>query len=84
MWKPWNKHPSFNTEKRSKKNDERSMLIASGLLGEPKMDRVDGENVVIGDLEIGHSSMQGYRPSMEGSHNSFQISSTCNPLTFSN
>ena len=39
--------------------------LPAHLMSKPKINKIDHMNVVINGLEIGHSSMQGYRVSME-------------------
>ncbi len=66
MWVPFHKRPSFAHVPANKKNRE---LAIPGFLSKPKTEKLDGENIITKDgLEIGHSSMQGFRVSMEDQH----------------
>jgi len=69
-WIPYHLGPSFKRYKKRKiDNDDDDMNTSMGfLLPHPKTDLIDNENVVINNLEIGHSSMQGYRVNMEDAH----------------
>jgi NOL1/NOP2/fmu family ribosome biogenesis protein len=61
MWLPMHKRPSFASKSRKAKPS----IDFQQLLKKPKLEKLNNENVIVNGLEIGHSSMQGYRPHME-------------------
>lgn len=65
MWVPYHRCPSiYSTRKPKFEND-----LPSFLLSKPKTKKLDGENIITSSgIEIGHSSMQGYRKNMEDHH----------------
>ena len=65
MWLPMHRRPSFMTKKCRR---EQLTTYPSFLLPHPKTKKLSRENKVIEDMEIGHSSMQGYRTTMEDQH----------------
>ena len=67
MWIPLSKRPSFAVSRKPKyEPDELGMNYGgSHLLTTPLTDKVKSFNVLLCNTEIGHSSMQGYRNSME-------------------
>lgn len=54
------KQPSFALKKR-----KRMQFNDPAFMDEPNLDRLHGYNKTINGLEIGHSSIQGYRTFME-------------------
>lgn len=71
-WLPYHLEPSFKRLKKRKADDDNNnddMNTSMGyLLTQPKTEILDNENTIICGLEIGHSSMQGYRVNMEDAH----------------
>lgn len=66
MWIPYSKRPSFAVRKNRSTFEEEEMNNGGGyLLDEAVTEKVHSFNKVLNSLEIGHSSMQGYRVSME-------------------
>lgn len=67
MWIPLSRRPSFAVSRKPKyETDELGMNNGgSHLLTKPLTDKIKSFNVHLGNTEIGHSSMQGYRNSME-------------------
>lgn len=70
MWIPFSKRPSFAVSRRLKSSSDEEGMSAGGghLLLEPVTQKVNSFNTTISSLEIGHSSMQGYRVSMEDAY----------------
>jgi serine/threonine protein phosphatase PrpC len=71
MWVPIHRCPSFATLKKKKgMNGEEEEEEDNGgfLLSKPKTEQLNNENIFMNRLEIGHSSMQGYRRNMEDAH----------------
>jgi len=76
MWSPYHKSTFFN--KRKSYNDRENYISSDGdeyltiddiLLSEPNTKKIDNElKITASSLEIGHSSMQGYRKVMEDKH----------------
>jgi hypothetical protein len=60
---PMHRRPSYLSNKR-----RRQTQLPSFLLPVPKTKKLDCENKLVGDVEAGHASMQGYRVSMEDQH----------------
>ena len=54
------RRPSFAQKKRS-----RQQFSDPAFIDEPKLDRLQGYNTALNGMEIGHSSIQGYRAYME-------------------
>jgi len=80
-WLPLHIGPSFKRYRKRKNNDENEDDLNKSygyLLPHPKTDIIDGENIIINDIEIGHSSMQGYRIHMEDAHTIEEITSIKN------
>ena len=67
-WLPLHIGPSFKRYKKQKIDNDDMNTSMGFLLPHPKTDIIDNENVKINNLEIGHSSMQGYRVNMEDAH----------------
>ena len=67
-WMPYHLGPSFKRYKKRKIDNDDMNTSMGFLLPYPKTDLIDNENVVINNMEIGHSSMQGYRINMEDAH----------------
>jgi len=67
-WLPLHIGPSFKRYKKRKTDNDDMNTSMGFLLPHPKTDIIDNENVIINNLEIGHSSMQGYRVNMEDAH----------------
>jgi serine/threonine protein phosphatase PrpC len=67
MWIPLSRRPSFAVSRKPKyEPDELGMNNGgSHLLTKPLTDKIKSFNVHLCNTEIGHSSMQGYRNSME-------------------
>ena len=66
MWIPYSKRPSFAFRQREAKFEEEKMSNGGGhLLDKAVLGKINSFNTVLNSLEIGHSSMQGYRVSME-------------------
>lgn len=63
MWLPLHKMPSFSFSRKRKRDSRESFLLSK-----PKTAKLNEENVLLQGMEIGHSSMQGYRVSMEDEH----------------
>jgi hypothetical protein len=71
MWQPLSRQPSYLTTALRKKSTRRKKKNPgeSFLLDEPRIEKLDEENVMTASgLEIGHSSIQGYRRTMEDKH----------------
>ncbi len=56
--------------KRSKRNVNMDSAddMSNFFLSRPKTDKLDTENVLLNEMELGHSAMQGLRVSMEDKH----------------
>ena len=67
MWVPLHRRPSFAFNRKRRRVEQQPQEV-SPFLDEPVTDHLKEENVEINGLEIGHSSMQGYRVSMEDEH----------------
>lgn len=66
MWVPFHRRPSFSLPKKRKKTEEAPDPF---FLSKPKTEKLDGVNVFThSQIEVGHSSLQGYRASMEDQH----------------
>jgi serine/threonine protein phosphatase PrpC len=68
MWIPLHKRPSFAVTRKNarlSKEDKEDMLLGNYFLHSPKTDKLHGLNTVLNGIEVGHSSIQGYRPNME-------------------
>jgi hypothetical protein len=68
MWIQFSKRPSFALKKQkftSDRKEKKGMNGGGYFLPEASTDKVNSFNNVLSSLEIGHSSMQGYRPNME-------------------
>jgi serine/threonine protein phosphatase PrpC len=65
MWLPYHRSPSFARKRKQRVQEEE---FPSWLMPQPDTTHIGGENVHINGLEIGHSSIQGYRQSMEDQH----------------
>lgn len=68
MWRPYHKG-MFLYRRRNHSYDNGDFGMSDFLLSEPNTVKVDNELKKTGSLlEIGHSSMQGYRKTMEDKH----------------
>jgi hypothetical protein len=67
MWIPFSNRPSFVVRRKKSNVAENKGMINGGgyFLSEPSTDKVNGFNIILDSMEVGHSSMQGYRPNME-------------------
>lgn len=65
MWKPLHLQPSAFIKRKRRKQEP---PFPSFLMPHPDLNKVKPELHKIGPLEIGHSSIQGYRVSMEDDH----------------
>ena len=66
MWIPFSKRPSFAFRQRKNRSEDEVMSNGGGhLLDKAAIEKVNSFNTVLNSLEIGHSSMQGYRVTME-------------------
>ncbi len=65
MWIPMHRRPSFAHVAKKRKTGPPNNGV---FLDEPVLDKLNEVNVVLHDMEIGHSSMQGYRAHMEDQH----------------
>jgi hypothetical protein len=63
MWIPLHRQPSFASVVGRKRKSETANN--SVFLDQPITKKLHEKNVILGDLEIGHSCMQGYRAHME-------------------
>jgi hypothetical protein len=62
MWLPYHRLPRFSAQKKRKVDDSQSSFF----LSEPNTRKIHRENLSFNDsIEVGHSSMQGYRVHME-------------------
>lgn len=67
MWTPIHRCPTFAAIKKKKvMNGEEDN--GGFLLSKPNTEQLNNENIFMNGHEIGHSSMQGYRRSMEDAH----------------
>mmetsp|Transcript_3960 Transcript_3960/g.5489 ORF Transcript_3960/g.5489 Transcript_3960/m.5489 type:complete len:366 (-) Transcript_3960:34-1131(-) len=66
MWVPLHKMPSFSSSKRRYQKSDK--YRNSFLLKKPVTTKLGSENALLNGMEIGHSSMQGYRVTMEDQH----------------
>jgi len=67
MWRPLHKCPSFATPRKRQRVEEEEQANPN-FLNEPRTEKLNSENVSLNGFEIGHSSMQGFRVSMEDEH----------------
>lgn len=68
MWSPYHKKLDLIWPKKSPQKSTLPKQSDGYFLSEPRTEKLHGENVFLNGLEIGHSSIQGFRPSMEDSH----------------
>ena len=81
MWVPCHRQPSWLAYKRKSRRDENAGLPAH-LLPEPKMEHLHEIDMTINGLQCGHSSMQGYRVSMEDEFIMKDLETTANHTLF--
>ena len=67
MWMPLHRLPHPSSQ-RKRKQREAPSPHPSHLASKPKTAKIDAMNVELNGLEIGHSSIQGWRPSMEDAY----------------
>jgi hypothetical protein len=68
MWIPYDKRPSFVVRPNKYTSEKEENMNNGGggyLLQKASTDKVNNFNITLNSLEVGHSSMQGYRVSME-------------------
>ena len=65
MWTPLHRCPSFASPRKRQKVEE---PVQQNFLTVPKTEKLKCEIVNVNGLEVGHSSMQGYRVNMEDEH----------------
>lgn len=69
MWTPYHREPAYAGLKYVSKQNDPLSNAGGFLLPYPKTELIDSETIVTpAGLEIGHSSMQGYRRTMEDAH----------------
>ena len=66
MWQPF--HRQFPLRSKQASSSKRKRETSNYFLTKPKTKRLETENVYINGLEIGHTSIQGFRPTMEDTH----------------
>ncbi len=67
MWIPLSKGPHWS-RKRPFSDDNNDFMLPPHLMKKPKTEVLDAENMFLNGIELGHSSIQGFRVSMEDAH----------------
>ena len=67
MWRPFHQRPGVFARRRSMTHESQGHGYGgmSYFLDRPKTEQLHPLNITLNSLEIGHSSIQGYRPQME-------------------